>query len=113
MPAGGHNSLIAMFHFQLCFCDNKPASSTGQIRDRSQSLGQVRAAQMETSEVAQAPLDNTALHAPSYCGNEFATNPPKLVRTLKTEKNLKTLKFLPVYNSNIKVAYLPITVYTF
>ena len=61
MPAGGHSSLLAMFHFQvLCFCDNKPASSTGQNRDRGQSLGQVRAAQMETFEVAQAPLDNTA-----------------------------------------------------
>ena len=32
-----------------------------QDRDRDQSLRQVRAAQMETSEVAQAPLDNTAL----------------------------------------------------
>ncbi len=32
---------------------------------------------------------------------EFATNPPKLV---PSEKNLKTLKLLPVYNSNIKVA---------
>ena len=51
-----------MFHFQvLCFCDNKPASSTGQNRDRDQSLRQVRAAQVETSEVAHAPLDNTAL----------------------------------------------------
>ncbi len=51
-----------MFHFQiLCFCDNKPASSPGQNIDRNQSLRQVRAAQMETSEVAQAPLDNTAL----------------------------------------------------
>ncbi len=39
-----------------------------------------------------------------YCGNEFATNPPKF-STLKTEKNLKTLKLLPVYNSNITVGY--------
>ena len=65
MPAGGHSSLLAMFHFQvLCSCDNKPASSTGQNRDRGQSLGQVRAGQsssVETFEVAQAPLDNTAL----------------------------------------------------
>ncbi len=52
-----------MFHFQvLCFCDNKPASSTGQNRDRDQSLRQVRAAQVETSEVAHAPLDKTIQH---------------------------------------------------
>ncbi len=34
-----------------------------------------------------------------YCGNEFANKSAK-ISTLKTEKNLKTLKLLPVYNSN-------------
>ncbi len=37
-----------------------------------------------------------------YCGRMNLLKSAK-ISTLKTKKNLKTLKLLPVYNSNIKV----------